>query len=1447
MSNHISGETTICGKRRCQRFCRTTSFDSSLACLLQRARTLAALAVAVVGIIALGLAMASAVAAEVPTATLLLSCTETNDLYRVLLNNGIAARRFDTPEAAVDAAPDHAGVLILASEYPIHPTRVSEAAFARAKSKQLRLYLEFPERVPCLDLGKVEGNKYERAVVSGDLFAPDLPRLRVLGINGLRYVSVSVTNAELVAARVAGFDSAVYGLPESTRPLLFRHPDTNLLVATTALSRFVTGRYGPAEAWRVVWRRVLTWTAPQLPLPELKWVPMVAPSYGRDEPLPPDAERQALRRAVDWFGKSKLLLHPSRLKEVDQAAQGDGLLPTPPPDAPNGDGSLGILEAPLSIIQSDGSQTQSVARRGDCTAESAMALAFGGRVFDEQDTSTIARRLLDYYYFASTARQGERADPKHGAFGLVAWGISSPAWYVANYGDDNARLLLGTLASAALLGEDRWDEPMMRCLLANLRTTGRLGFRGDRIDLGPLGERGWRHFYERDVVNLAPHFEAYLWACYLWAYQRTGDEAFLTRTLNAIRATVEAFPKGIRWTNGLAQERARLLLPLAWLVKIQDTPEHREWLRQAVEGLLALQDDSGGIREELGPPGQGMMPPPRSNEEYGLNEASLIQQNGDPVADMLYTVNFAFLGLHEAAAAVRDPRWLAAEDKLARFLVRIQIRSTARPELDGGWFRAFDMRRWEAWGSNADAGWGAWAIESGWTQGWIGSVLALRQLRTTLWDLTAGSQIAKHHPELRRQMLPAETVSKASSAPDATTSESPADRWPAKSLKDKTLVAWVSPADTTQRGGSVLTLMKAEDFDAVVFGERVPGRWMAGSEFFRRTQSEDEQKSNLQETADPQTLVQLAVTYANDHVTLYRNAQLYRSYRVPQARPFGTNTTVLLGLRYLGEMGEIGFFSGAIEDARIYDLALDLAQIAALVPKQASNPKPLAWWTFQNGKAEDLMRTFPATRLEGNAHVADGRLILDGSSYLQAARDAKQLTADVEEETSFDATPQALFYKARSRRTGNMWDTWLFWHEGTNYLYYLARSRGQWDNISMATSPDGAHWQELGRVLSKGRGVTWMGTGSTWRSPTFERDATFIMNFSEWKGPRQTIFFAQSKDLLHWTRLGNEYEFVQDERWYEPNGRWDCIWTLPRPGGGLYGYWTATPKPETRGKFGFGETLDGINWKALSPPEVSGVGEGEVGAIEKLGDKYYLMFGTGGQMVTLLADQPAGPFRPASKNFHLLAGHTYFSRFYRTPEGVLVNHHSIARDGQVYFGTLKATRIDPDGALRLAWWPGNEALKRRPAEPMVLPSARPGGSSVTMLDRMLDTSTGVILEGTLKLPPSTNAPPVGLFLQLRDELGAAILVLPGGLTEFGPMRPDGSGFQGEHRADREWKFGPTARFRLLLRGTLLEFYLDDLLMQCYSLTQPATGRIGLISAGNADAFAELQTCTVKLR
>jgi hypothetical protein len=224
---------------------------------------------------------------------------------------------------------------------------------------------------------------------------------------------------------------------------------------------------------------------------------------------------------------------------------------------------------------------------------------------------------------------------------------------------------------------------------------------------------------------------------------------------------MEKYPGGWFWTNGIQQERARMLLVLAWLVRVEDTPEHRAWLDRMAGDISAAQDDCGAIREELGDPAMGYFPPPDSNATYGTNEAPLIHSNGETVADLLYTCNFAFLGLHEAAAATGDPRYLRMEDKLADFLLRIQARSDVKPELDGVWFRAFDFKRWEYYGSNADAGWGAWSVECGWVQGWIPTVLALRRRGVSLWDLTRNSSIAAHMDKLRPLMLPDESVSAA--------------------------------------------------------------------------------------------------------------------------------------------------------------------------------------------------------------------------------------------------------------------------------------------------------------------------------------------------------------------------------------------------------------------------------------------------------------------------------------------------------------------------------------------------------------------------------------------------------------------------------------------------------------------------------------------------------------
>ncbi|MFN5423702.1 MAG: hypothetical protein ACK5AO_10580, partial [bacterium] len=113
---------------------------------------------------------------------------------------------------------------------------------------------------------------------------------------------------------------------------------------------------------------------------------------------------------------------------------------------------------------------------------------------------------------------------------------------------------------------------------------------------------------------------------------------------------------------------------------------------------------------------------------------------------------------HEAATATGDAFYKHASDRLSNFLCKIQINSEKHPELDGGWFRAFDINRWEYWASNADAGWGAWCIESGWSQSWITAVLALRQLRTSLWDISKESNIESHFDQVRKEMLPDEIL-----------------------------------------------------------------------------------------------------------------------------------------------------------------------------------------------------------------------------------------------------------------------------------------------------------------------------------------------------------------------------------------------------------------------------------------------------------------------------------------------------------------------------------------------------------------------------------------------------------------------------------------------------------------------------------------------------------------
>ncbi len=216
---------------------------------------------------------------------------------------------------------------------------------------------------------------------------------------------------------------------------------------------------------------------------------------------------------------------------------------------------------------------------------------------------------------------------------------------------------------------------------------------------------------------------------------------------------------------------------------------------------------------------------------------------------------------------------------------------------------------------------------------------------------------------------------------------------------DKTLVSWITLDNLIQRGGSALTIQQGDEFDAIVFGEINSGKWMAGSNNFSRTQKD--QDSWDVEDADSHTLIQMAVVYQDEAVMIYRNGQLYASYEANNIDLLNTEyNLVVFGLRHIGAGG--GSFSGAIEDARIYDRALSPEEINSLRPNEASIIKPYAWWDFEGDEIRDLTGRFAHHRIKNGSKLSGGKLVLGEKSVTVAA-----LTEEAVEKATQGQTPQA--------------------------------------------------------------------------------------------------------------------------------------------------------------------------------------------------------------------------------------------------------------------------------------------------------------------------------------------------------------------------------------------------------------------------------------------------------
>lgn len=668
--------------------------------------------------------------------------SEKNDLYQLLKREGFVIKKYNTPRAAINAATNGAGVFIIADAYPkTDPVnQITEAILNQANKKGLRLYVEYPSAFPGLNIPqKPVETHLERAVITADVFGNELKPMALLAIQNSYILPVEVNNPLIVLAKVVGFDKAEYGLKDTKAyPLLFEQGGA--LISMTGLSNFETGRYGPQQAIKTVWKYILARITGNKTVNLDKWIEDVKPMFNRDEPLPAAARLNSIKKGAQWFNNGRFFIDPSWKSDWLKYDGSNNSTPVGPPvsqSKPNGNGSEGIIEGHTSTIYYDGSQQYRYWMRADVQGEVSMAMAAAGRLLNNNEYKAKSANLVNYLFKTSNLRAGNKNDPKSAAYGLLGWSTSNSTTF---YGDDNSRAILGAIAASSYLHTDKWDKELAEAILGNFRTTGKQGFRGERLEEADIIKNGWQHYYNQDRTHISPHFESWMWACYLWLYSKTGYEPLLARTKEAIKITMDAYPEKWLWGSSMQTQRARMILPLAWLVRIEDTEEHRQWLDKMVNEILKYQDASGAIQEELGK-GKGMFKALNSNADYGSDEGSLIFRNGEKAACMLYTCNFALFSLNEAAQATGNKKYKDAVDKLSDFMTRIQVQSTKHNDLDGAWMRAFDYGRWDYWASNSDAGWGAWCTLTGWIQSWIVTSQIQIQQHESFWEVTKNSAI----------------------------------------------------------------------------------------------------------------------------------------------------------------------------------------------------------------------------------------------------------------------------------------------------------------------------------------------------------------------------------------------------------------------------------------------------------------------------------------------------------------------------------------------------------------------------------------------------------------------------------------------------------------------------------------------------------------------------------
>lgn len=249
---------------------------------------------------------------------------------------------------------------------------------------------------------------------------------------------------------------------------------------------------------------------------------------------------------------------------------------------------------------------------------------------------------------------------------------------------------------------------------------------------------------------------------------------------------------------------------------------------------------------------------------------------------------------------------------------------------------------------------------------------AIKELTKATRDAEANA-IEKEYNGAKDDLAKASLAFKSDTAPAAAMA--------GETLKDKTYVVWLTmPTAKFAYFGLMSIETPLNQFDALGLGEGIPGKWMCGSED-KNKRNDSNQGANALESTLPGAPVQIACSFKDKDVAIYRNGKPYAKYKMtPESMKFGPESYVLFGVRSVLANDN---FTGSIFEARLYSDALSPAQIAVLTPHTATGPKPWAWWTFEDGTCRDRMGHFLPGKAVNGVSIKGGALVFNGKGYFR--------------------------------------------------------------------------------------------------------------------------------------------------------------------------------------------------------------------------------------------------------------------------------------------------------------------------------------------------------------------------------------------------------------------------------------------------------------------------------